>query len=257
MNGVDTHVLMRQPVAAQELKKWPLMHGTRCTGQELQQIRQAGLIAGRANSNSNDYDYELGRTGFVFLALASFLGNYGFGCAVLVDSAVLGGTDLRFSDQDVRVAVDCLKILVEDGRDNYCGAAKDVESLQNIVEAQGSRASDVTDEQLLMKIIRSPEFRMYYRRHYELSEVDFWRSVETAHAGRSLYEFFGRCNDPLLQEEILVSKQVDPELLLGYWDGSCWTEWRKASTHYVQQRLQAWIDAAVSRREQRSVYDQM
>jgi hypothetical protein len=248
MNSVsDTHVLMRQPLVAEELRKWPLMHGTDRTGQELEQIRREGLVAGSA-SNSQDYDRELGRTDFVFLTLASFLVNYGW-CAILVDSAVLERKDLGFSDQDVRVAIDCLKILIEDGRDVYCGEAKNVDGLYRIVEAQRGATSDANGEQLFAKVICSPEFKTHYHQHYELSEVDFWQHVQKAYKGRLLYDFFCRSNDPWLQEEISVPK-VEPELLLGYWDGSHWVEWRKASTPDVQHRLQAWIDTATSRSTQ-------
>ena len=70
--------IIRQPVTATELRKWPLMHGTLAYGKELEDIKSNGLIAGRI-SNSNVYDEMLGRKEFVFLAPATFRLQYGLG----------------------------------------------------------------------------------------------------------------------------------------------------------------------------------
>ena len=132
---IDARAVVQRPVAAEELRKWPLMHGTLCTGAELEEIRREGLIAVTRNLNSFDYDHELGRTDFVFLAPASFRLNYGFGLGgVLVDSAVLQRSDLDFSDNDLGAVVECLKILSEGH--GYCGAVKNPDALGCFVKLQ-------------------------------------------------------------------------------------------------------------------------
>jgi hypothetical protein len=237
--------VLHGPVIGEELRKWPLMHGTLQTQQELEDIRRSGLIATKPKVNSFDYDYELGRINFVFLAPASFRLNYGFGCgSVLVDSAILQRKDLRFSDRDLGEAVDCLKILAQGH--GYCGAARETDTLLHLLEQEKSTLPDFCPEDVVKQVIRSQKFKDYCSKNYDLTETEFFKSVEAQAKSfsLSLERYFVRGGTWRLQEEILVPRTIEPEFLLGYWDGRCWVEWRKATDPHARDRVEVWLQAA-------------
>ena len=166
--GSDIRKLLSDPVVAEELRKWPLMHGTLETGPELEGIRRAGLITGKSKANSFDYDREIGRTNFVFLAPATFHLNYGYGRgSVLVDSAILQREDLRFSDRDLGEVVDCLKILA--AGHGYCGAASETDTLVHLLEEEKATSPESYPDDLVSQVIRGQEFSNYCCRNYELT----------------------------------------------------------------------------------------
>jgi len=252
--AIDVRSILQQPVVAEELRKWPLMHGTLCPREELEHMKIEGLIAGKAAPNSFDYDRELGRTNSVFLAPASFRMNYGFGVgSVFVDAALLSNRrDLRFSDLDVGSAVECLKIVCEHGEQNYCGDARDVTRLAELVRQQKVVSPTLHCRDLVLEIVHTDSFTRYYDECYKVTEAVFFKSIEEEAKSRraNLYQYFARTGLWSLHEEILAPVFVEPQYLLGDWDGRCWTEWRKASTPDVQYRLQAWLEAATTRSKQ-------
>ena len=231
------------------------MHGTLRTGGALERIRKEGLLAPlaeRVSTNSFDYDRKLGRTNFVFLAPASFRLNYSLGVgAVLVDSAILSRrTDLHFSDQDIGDAIECLKILWEDGDEAYGGRAKDVETLSQLVKRYKAKAPKPYTDEAVTDIIQTQDFADYCCRNYELSEAELLKRIEDEAKSWqfSLHRYFSRLGSWPLKEEVLVPDKVAPEFLLGYWDRRCWAEWNKARDADAQVRLYAWLEAAANYR---------
>lgn len=234
---------------ALEIARWPLMHGTTQYGEGLERIRRNGLAAGAA-VNSFDYDRELGRTGYVFLAPASFRFNYGFGAGILVDPEVVLTPGVHCSDQDIGNAVECVKIWLDDGD---CGGltrdrVKKIDVLQQIVDAHRAQPDNPIDSSeglTALQIVASASFRAYYAEHYSMSPESLFRVIAdtAAREGYSLRRYFGRTVLWDLTEEILVPRKVEPYYLLGHWDGTEWREWAQAKSPDTRDRLRRWLDA--------------
>jgi hypothetical protein len=160
--SVDVKALMQQPLTADELVKWPLMHGTLCNGDEL---------------------------------------------------------------------------------------AKGVGTLKSLMDAQKAVLPDGYRKELLMEVVRCKQFKDYYSRNYQIPAAELFKHVEDeARSWKlSMQQYFMRTGIWPLHEEILVPRLVEPELLLGHWDGQYWTEWRKSSSPDGQVRLEAWIQTAAMR----------
>jgi len=242
----DIGAVMRGPVVADELRKWPLMHGTLQTGRELEDIRQGGLIATKPKLNPLPFGEELGLANFVFLAPASFRLNYGYSLgAILVDPAVLQRQDLRFSDRDLGDVIDFLTILSEGH--GYCGRAKETDTLAHLLEREKMTSPESLPDEWIREVLRSREFAGYCSRNYHLTEADFFERIEAEACSFpiSLREYFAR-SVWFLREEILVPRVVESEFLLGYWNVHCWREWRKARTRETQIRLEEWLKVAAA-----------
>lgn len=243
----DVAHMLEQPLRADELKKWPLMHGSDTTAEGLADMRRNGLISGRG-TNSYGYDEALGRTKRVFLAPSSFRLNYGYGgCAILVDPAILSRrSDLRFSHRDIGEAIECLHIILEHGNANsYCGQARDVPRLARLVSTKQSAVADMPWREAVAEIARDPEFQSYYATNYLLSEQEFFARIEgrATECSCALRGYFSR-NSMWPTEEILVPNRIETEFLLGHWNGRQWTKWNEPSSADVEARLEAWLASA-------------
>jgi hypothetical protein len=237
--------MMFERVRADDLIKWPLMHGAALSREQVLAVRRDGLIAG-SQQNSYAYDSELEKTKSVFLSTASFRFSYGFGCGFLIDPCVLHGKMASFSDLDVGAAYDCVRITLSSGPGAYCGnPVKEPAILARIIDTEGTFDADDADEsdgEMAMRVIRTDAFKKYYRSFYFMTEIEFFETIETTALanGYTLFDYFNRNNNWPLHEEISNPGNVRPEYILGYWDGR-WTEWTRASDPEVQARVDEWI----------------
>src|SRR3990170_1004403 len=91
-------------VLSDELRLWPLVHGSFRLPDTATIIRGAGLQAPGSRckgGNTFSYDEALGRNNYVFLAPANLKGNYGFGTFLLVDPLILQEPGVGFAIYDV------------------------------------------------------------------------------------------------------------------------------------------------------------
>jgi hypothetical protein len=239
---------MEGTVASEELRRWPLMHGTLADSVELEEMRIRGLTspAGRREkaTSSTPFDVALGRTQHVFLAPLSFRGNYGFGAFILVDPVVLEKEDVWFADQDIKEAIECIKVHVSGGSPIFW-RVKSEDSLKRIIASEFSHKDGRSLEEMTMPIVCSQAFRTYYDQFYRLDDDSFFKTIQTAAEAEAytLIDYFNRTGLWPLEEEILVPDRVEPEYLLGYWNGGNWTRWASATSSETQQRTQRFIDA--------------
>ena len=223
---------------------WPLMHGTLATTFDVEAIRIGGLIGSRQEKeaiNSSlfwEFEEALGRTNHVFLAPLTFQGNYGIGTFILVDPLVLRKDNVWFADQDIKGAVECVNIKIEGGSP-ICWKINAPDSLKEVIATQHANKHGRSTEEMAMPIVCSTAFKAYYRQFYQLDEESFFRSIEmTAKAEEyTLAEYFNRTRIWPLEEEILIPGKVEPQYLLGYWDGANWTDWACARTSETQHTV--------------------
>jgi hypothetical protein len=232
--------LLGGAVEANDLRKWPLTHGTTADVADLGVIREKGLVAG-PGTNSRWFDEELGRTTSVFVAPANTRFNYGYGKGILVDPAVLQQPGVQFASQDVFEVVECLKVLLEYSTEDYAGPAKGVDTLDRIVAMERTAVRDEPIEAALQRIVRSEAFKEYYYSQHLLREETFFKEIEEAArpTGLNMAQYFNRTFWPPLSE-IFIPRQVSPAYLLGYWDGWQWTPWANPSED-MRDHLEAYI----------------
>ena len=234
--------LLSAPISADELEKWPLMHGTVAWAYEekRENIRLTGLHCNKGNPNSFRPDSELGRTGYVFLAPSTFRFNYSFRTGgILVDPSILKLDGNLYCDQDAGSAFECLKIELDCGQ--YCGrGAKEVATLLAIARALPKQEDEFIDD-LVSRAISTKAFGEYYIRNYHRSKGELFDSIVAHAAGKTLYEYFGRAPGWGLNEEISVPNSVRPEYLLGYCSGRTFTQWNEPSNPEAKERLHAWL----------------
>jgi hypothetical protein len=234
---------MFESVRADDLVKWPLMHGTPLAPEQVAAVRLGGLVAG-TSQNSFEYDSALGRVDSVYLSTASFRFNYGFGYGFLLDPQVLRDQTPSFSDHDVGSAYDCVRITLSSGQGSYCGRhVKEPDLLAKIIEAEGTYDSGQSDREMALRVIGSNAFKSYYHRYYFVGEFDFFQTIERTAAprGYNLFDYFNRNNNWPLHEEISISRKVRPEYILGHWDGGRWNEWARAKDPETRSRVDEWI----------------
>jgi hypothetical protein len=227
-------------VESTELRKWPLTHGTLAGPADLAAIRERGLKAG-AETNSCWFDEVLGRTAFVFLAPANIRFNYGFGIGILVDPAVLQVPGIRFSILDVRDVVECVKVILEHGVENYIGTVPNVDALAKIVGRNGSVDEEEDQQEEVRRVVSSTAFHDYYLAHHLLGEEDFFDRIEQFSKSFTLSQYFQRTG-VLPLGEILIPSSISGEHLLGHWDGEKWTAWVTPQSSDTRDRLQAYIE---------------
>ena len=235
--------LISQLLTADELVRWPLMHGTLAYGDELNGIKANGLIAGRA-TNSYNYDEAVGRNACVFLAPATFRLQYGFGrSSILIDPLILARKGLRCSDRDVGEVFDALRIITKNPK-NYVGDAREPSSLEEFVVEVKTKCGVKDPEETALAVFRSERFKQYVSRNYEFTVDELFRQIERGAGTMTLRKYFSRTS--LWKEEILVPKAVEPDYLLGHWDGRDWTEWKRPVSQETQARVEAWLEAAAA-----------
>ena len=75
--------------------------------------------------------------------------------------------------------------------------------------------------------------------HYPISLNGLFHVIQ-ATAERcqySLFDYFDRTGTWPLSEEVLIHGNVEPDYLLGHWDGGAWTEWAPPETEESRDRL--------------------
>jgi hypothetical protein len=212
-----------------------------------------GLIAGKA-ANSFGYDTALGRTKYVFVGTASFRFNYGFGSGILIDPAVLDKPGVECSEQDIGDAIKCMQIWLEDSE--CIGLTRErvkrADILREIVteyRAEHGSPEEGAEWDTAVRIAGSARFKQYYAEHYCVPVERLYQLIEQSAGQRhcSLFEYFNRTNMWPLTEEFLIPHQIEPDYLLGYWDGGAWQPWASPKSPGTDQRLQKWIDALTRR----------
>lgn len=244
--------LLDQPVTEDEIRQYPLMHGTLLWPERAESIRHTGLLAPSvANDASNSFEYDrvLGRTEYVYLAPPTFHGSYGFGTFVLVDPVVLDIPGNRYSALDIGEAVAAVRITLDGGVFAHPWKVSAYDVLQRLVSDWCRTVAE--DDWSPIDVVASPAFREYYDHHYWLDQQEWLTGLaEASHSrGFSFRAYFERRNGSTwnLSEEILVPQRIDPAHLLGYWDGSRWHSWASPSTSASEARLNAFLIALQER----------
>lgn len=130
---------------------------------------------------------------------------------------------------------------------------KKIDVLQQIVNAhreQHGDPIDSPDELTAQQIVASPSFRAYYAEHYSISPDSLFRAIAdtSAREGYSLTRYFERTGIWELTEEVLVPRNIEPDYLLGHWDGAVWNEWAQSKSADTRDRLGRWLEACARRR---------
>ncbi len=240
-----------EPVTANELLKWPLLHGTTAADEiEIHDsIRANGLRSDLGNPNSDEKDQALGRTNYVFAASIGFKLNYGFGrWGILIDPAVLNTPGAICSGRDVSSAYDCLKIALEGHGEHYAGHAWEPSALLEIAARNPmSLQEDVRDHFLMkahiVRVLQSDDFAKHYELHYKRTTEQLYASIEENARGRTMFQYLNRTGTWGLSEEIMIPKSIEAKFLLGYWNNGKFSQWNQPANPDTQTRMELWVNA--------------
>src|ERR1039458_776916 len=196
----DIPSIMKQPVSAVELQKWPLKHGTyRAYDKNIEDMRISGLRADggepdERSPHSSNYDRALGRADYVFLAPADFRFSYGSGAGgFLVDPDVLAMEGTVCADQDIASAFECLEMAVDGDGEDYVGPAKEPQTLIRMAEELSANEAETVEARVL-RVLQTEEFLSHYRLYYQDSVPILFSKIEASSRGESLFELFNRTN---------------------------------------------------------------
>jgi hypothetical protein len=233
------------PVNPDELRKWPLIHGSLALSSAIESIRHTGLVApgkARKGINSSSEDAELGRTNYVFLAPVSFRRNYGLGTFMLVDPRVLQKRGIRFTRFDIVKAIEYIHLSVY-GMIPSPWKVEKPDALTEVINSELPSCPETEDETTW--IIRSKKFKDYYQNFYFHTEDEFFGQIatEAESLGYKMSDYFNRTISWAFDEEIMVPDCVGPEYLLGYWNRREWVDWTPSGEAETRLRVALFIDA--------------
>jgi len=245
-------------LSAQELMKWPIIHGVGISGKYIDDIRAHGLLSPKSRQapgmTSVSYDEMLGRGHYIFLQLVHVDPNYtlGSGKFFLVLPTVLNFPTTIFKQYD-----DVQKIVKGRGGvenrvenltigwtfDGYASHIKKSDWLDQIIE-KNILPGDETNS--MKKVLGSPEFQKYLEL-YQLTKEDFFQAV--AHRGNELGLSFGGFLQRAhwqwsFEFEILVRDNISPQYILGVWDSFAkeWVPWNPPDCEDTEIRLTYFLD---------------
>lgn len=242
-------------ISVHELRLWPLRHGSVKLHEYHNVIRQTGLHAPDINKkgvNTFSYDKILCRNNYIYLEPPRLQGGYGLNSFLLVDPAVLQKSGVRFAIRDIGMIIAQIQLFISDPSYKFPRWIIEPTLLEEIIstEFKGRRMSNlgkwVLEPDIKERLFGSEAFKMYVDRYY-LSENEFFAAIgqKLRELNYTLKMYLGRDQYWPLSEEILIPEGVDPEYLLGYWDGEQYNEWAIAKNGGTANRTKYFIDILI------------
>lgn len=249
-----------QPAIGQELRQWPLVHGSFNLVKYCDEIRDKGLLAPTFTSkptNSRWEDQLLGRDKYVFTAPIRIKNGYGLGELVLIDPLILETPGIRYALYDVVEFIKQVRCFLESDKSKFADFVITPESLQQMLLTEKRRVVDRLEQNIhdpgsfdaivvdrtLKNFLRSPEFEKYWAA-YELNAQSFFDALaqKCAAVNYNLEKFIVRDWKWDYSEEILVPQCVKPDYLFGYWDGRTWFPWNQPKNESTSKRLELCVE---------------
>ena len=209
-----------------KIKNIPFVHGGQYLSSNLESILQIGLNP--KGRNIKEIDIAAGNGNCISLRLARVHANFGSGEILVIDPDVSDLPGVRFYTRELYgIGNDIRRYLTGSGFEQP-DSILHKELLNKIISSERektvSRGLSTSGNDLFAKLTRSPEFREYLSA-YALSKNDFYKKFEKKCSliGCTLQEFFERypySNEWQINEDICIPEVVQPNFLLGYWDGN-------------------------------------
>ena len=239
--------LLDRPVTGSEFQKWPLVHGSFTLYKHHRLICEEGLLAPSQSEirlNTRNEDILLGREKYVFTAPLRLKNGYGDDRFILIDPAVLSKLGVRCVLYDVFLLVRDIKNIAS----GLCipplfhSWISEPDQLRGLIEAvmkevEATELSGDEDEHLLHAIIEDRTIKRFlpseafsrFWSDYEPALDDFFTIIadECVKRNMNLRGYAVRDHVWELSEEIMIPEQVEPQYLLGYWNGGNWEAWSK------------------------------
>lgn len=249
-------------VDANELRLWPLVHGSGTLYKNHENIKINGLKAhvgsDRKALNTFSYDISLKRNEYIFLAPARLSGGYGFGSFILIDPlVVIGNEGVKFLLRDIGDLISQIDIYLSGNSytfpdwviepeifENLIIAAFSTDSIENFKKSSKNLAKWVTDPNIKNRLYNSEQFKSYAEKYY-LNSNKFFAAIEnkSVELGFTFTNYLERniMNWPY-SEEILIPSEISPNLLLGYYNGNSWTKWNLSKNNEINIRTINFLD---------------
>ena len=125
-----------------ELRLWPLMHGSLTLYENFEKIRELGLkapMSGEKGLNTFNYDIALGRNDYVFLAPVRITGGYGWGSFLLIDPEIIVKLGVRFSIRDIGELITQIHLYLANCSYNFPEWVIEPKKFENLIISKSQR----------------------------------------------------------------------------------------------------------------------
>jgi hypothetical protein len=237
-----------------KIKNIPFVHGGFNLSDHLNSILRNGLIP--IGRNIKPIDKAAGNGNCVSLRLARIHGHFGNGEILIVNPDISNPPGVRFYTRELYGIGNDIRRYLQNTKferpDSICRIDELIAIISSVAEKIGLQGPPFENsDQVFNELLRSPEFCLYLS-SYALSKDEFYNIFEEKCRLNSctLKEFFKRIpysNMWLINEDICVPNVINPEYILGSWDGKKFTDYKRNLHSSTQKMFEKFIIALKQR----------